>query len=427
MFKPIKLTLCVLAACGSLTSAGLAAASVTPVEATNASVQMQLDDQRQKMSEALAAIRASGSPEAAQGEGAHGIRVTDQGVIGLKEGQGVVRMQELMRAIHGENLDPLDEQTRQAIEGAQRSANHAVDMNNYDPSTVIKMAETAPSWQKQMLESYVAGLPPRDQALGRSILLGDGTVPGVEGQLYFFVSRSMPMSMLRAYAMDAMYAGATLVVKGIRKGDTVKDYVMEMLEDYNSADGQVLAGMEINPNLFDMFEVEVVPTVVWTNRIGLNDVGSGCVAPPDFAAPKMTVEGPQGAHISVEKPYCMPVSETSYFKLAGALKIDYVLERFVEAGAPAQALEAYRARLAQRHSNVHEHVAPTLGNAMPALAEDITIDRMPRWILEDWQESLQTSNVRRGPYGPAFGEDFEDDPVYREELTRKIRHGLGVQ
>jgi len=340
---------------------------------------------------------------------------------------GVVRMQEIIKAIQSENYDVLDERTRQAIVSAKKSAEIAAGSVNMDTQTATDTVNLAASWHEQLIEAYIAALPPRDQALGRSVLAGDGTIPNSEGKLYFFVSRSMPASLLKAYALDALYTGAALVVKGIRKGETVKDYLMEVMEDYNSVDGQILAGMEINPNLFDMFEIDVVPAVVWTNRGGLDDIGSGCVAPPDFAIPTTTVQGPDFSDMIVEKPTCLPVAESAYYKISGALKLEYVLERFGEAGAPAFAMGAFADRLAQRHANVFQgEQQPTLGNAMPELPGDITVDRLPRHVLQTLKDNLEQFNVRRSPYGPAFGDEDEDDPVYRQELMEQVQHGLGL-
>lgn len=365
-------------------------------------------------------IRAQ-SPDAAP-------RVTDQGATGLAPGQGVVRMQEMMRSIESGRIDLMDERTQQAMRTAQQSAQRIADPANLDEQTILSTINLAGNWQQMARKAYVDALPPRDRARGAAVLLGDGTDPEFEGKLYVFVSRSMPMALLRAYALEAMYTGATLVVKGLRRGDTLKDFVLESLRDFNSAEGQVLASLEINPNLFDMFQVEVVPTVVWSNRIGLEEVGSGCVAPPAAQQSYVTVTGPQRQPMEVEKPTCLPAEESSYYKIGGALKMDYVIERFEQAGAPKAAMNQYRARLAQRHANVHSPGAqPVPGTALAPIADDVTLDMLPRHVLLDWQDSLQKLNVQRGPYGPAFGEDLEDDRFYREELEKKIRHGLGVQ
>lgn len=344
----------------------------------------------------------------------------------LPAGAGALHMKELMRALQEGSSNRLSAPEAHAIESAQKSASGAMEQYAGAEREKQFSEQASKDWLRQAQEAFVSALPPRDQALGRSVILGDGTIPGSTGQVYVFVSRSMPMSLLRAYALDAMYSGAILVTKGIRRGETVKDYVQEMLDDYNSADGQVLATQEINPNLFDMFDVKVVPTVVWTARGGLEDVGSGCEAPAPLARPRIVLDGPGGRKIEAEKPTCLPAPETSYYKLAGALKMDYVLERFVNAGAPQSILETYREYTKAATQSVFQAVPAPLGNAMPQLPDAIHVDALPKRLLESWQEDLKHFKVHRGPYGPAFGEDGEDDPAYREYLEKRIRHGLGL-
>src|SRR5690606_26468094 len=117
------------------------------------------------------------------------------------------------------------------------------------------------------------------------------------------------------------------------------------------------------PNLFDMFKVDVVPSVVWTNRAGLDDIGSGCETPPDILKQMIQVDGPNDELITVEKPTCLPAPDSSYYKLTGALKMEYVLDRFEGAGVPKFAVDTYRERLAVRTANVHQgDVVATTGN-----------------------------------------------------------------
>lgn len=355
---------------------------------------------------------------------------SDSGRVGtdliptLTPGQGVVKMQELMGAIKDPSGSSIEQEKLRAIETAMESARHTSSFAGLNEDILSSTISHTESWQQMAKEAYVAALPPRDRELGRSILLGDGTTNDFEGKVYVFVSRSMPMSLLKAYALDAAYSGATLVMKGIRRGDTIQDFVMEMVDDFNSADGKVLATTELNPNLFDMFDIKVVPTVVWTNRVGLDETGSGCQAPPELLMPYMDVEGPNETTMRVEKPTCIQLPESSYYKLAGALKMDYVLERFVQAGAPASLLNGYRHRIAERHQAVFDTSQPEPGNAMTPVQGDISLNQLPKRMLEEWDEDLKVMTVQRGPYGPAFGEG-DDDPIYRQELLEQIRQGLG--
>lgn len=340
---------------------------------------------------------------------------------------GVERMKSIMDAMKNGDTSKLPAATQQGIEAGVSSAQKSGDFKGAPQSTIDMAVRANEEWQQMSKEAYVAALPPKDRPRGAAMLLGDGTLPGYEGKLYIFVSRSMPMSMLRAYALDALYTGATLVTKGIRKGDTIKEYVEESVNDYNNAEGQVLAGLEINPNLFDMFQVNVVPAVVWTNRVGLEDVGAGCQPLPEGAPiPQIEMDGPDDRPILLDRPACAPAASTTYYKLSGALTMPYVLDRFEAAGLPKQATAQYRQGMADRRAGAfHDAPQAQVGNGLQPIYGDIRIENMPRRILQGWKDLLSTSNVQRGPFGPSFSEEGVDDPVYRQELVEKIRHGLG--
>jgi type-F conjugative transfer system pilin assembly protein TrbC len=340
---------------------------------------------------------------------------------------GVNRMQQIMEGVAKGQLGGLDAATRAAIGTGLTSAKVSADVDHMDAKTVDFSIQQTEKMDQMAREAYVAALPPRDQALGRSVLLGDGTASG-EGHMYIFVSRSMPQSLLRAYAVDAFYMGASLVVKGLRKGDTLKEYLQGAMQDFNSLDGMAMAPMEINPNLFDMFSIQTVPAVVWTNRVGLDDVGSGCQNLPDGApVEKLNLMGPDDQYIQVDKPSCAAMPDSSFYKMTGALSMEYVFERFQDAGLPKDVLDKYRAMLAERTSDVHDGtVTQALGNGMAPIGFDAKLDRYPTYVLRDIQGQLGQSNVQRGPFGPTFSNDEDDDKAYRQELTEKIRHGLGL-
>jgi type-F conjugative transfer system pilin assembly protein TrbC len=341
---------------------------------------------------------------------------------------GVDRMKAIMDSMQSGQQGGLSGATQRAVQTGVASGEKSAKLD-MPASTVEFSIKANEQWQQMSREAFVAALPPRDRAIGASVILGDGTLPGNQGKLYFFVSRSMPVSLLRAYALEALYTGASLVTRGIRKGDTIKEYIEEAMTDFNNAEGTMLAGMEVNPNLFDMFNVTVVPAVVWTNRIGLEDIGAGCQDLPEGSAmPQVEMTGPDDQPIMVDKPTCAPASPSSYYKIAGALTLPYVLDRFEEAGLSREATKVYRTALADRNGNVHQGqgAVKSSGNTMSPLVDDIKIDRMPRHVLLDWQTQLSTQKVQRGPYGPVFGNDAEEDATYRQELDQKVRHGLGL-
>ena len=337
---------------------------------------------------------------------------------------GVDRMKSVMDAVGKGDLSTLSAQDQRAVQTGEAGATAAASPARVDAQTAAFAKVQSDDWQQLAKQAYVAALPLQDQALGRSILLGDGTVPGSKGQLYIFVSRSMPMSLLRAYALEALYTGAALVVRGIRPGQSVNDYVQEAVSDFNSADGQVLAGLEINPDLFDMFDVKMVPAVVWSGRAGLEDVGSGCTDVPEGTPlEKITLMGPDDQPITMDRPTCAKLPDSSFFKITGALALPYVFDRFQEAGAPKDVMDQYRQELAEMAAN---GVSPSgSGNTMAQFDAGLKIEMLPRYVLRYWQRQLAThKTVQRAPYGPAFSDDGDDDASYRKELEEKIRRGL---
>lgn len=335
-------------------------------------------------------------------------------------------MKAVIDNVSNKNGSNVTAETQQAISTGITSAQVSADIDHMDAKTVDFSLEQSAKIQQLAREAYVAALPAKDRALGASVMLGDRT--GGQGKLYIFVSRSMPQAMLRAYAVDAFYLGATMVVKGVRKGDTIKEYLAEAIENFNSMDGMLMAGLDINPNLFDMFNVNVVPAVVWSNIVGLDDIGAGCQNQPDDAPiEKMSLTGPDDTQILVDKPVCAKVPESAYYKITGALALPYVFERFQDAGLPKSVVQNYRAMLAERTGNIHDgSVTQSVGNAIAPVSDEAKLDRLPKHVLQSIQEQLQSSNVQRGPFGPTFSPDYEDDSVYRQELTEKIRHSLGL-
>ncbi|GBG14510.1 replicative DNA helicase [Novimethylophilus kurashikiensis] len=333
-----------------------------------------------------------------------------------------------MQAIMKGDVSQLPEATQKAIASVEASTKAEAEMNNVPQSVIDFSIEQSAKLRQQALQSYVKALPPKDQAFGAQVLLGDGSIGGGYGKFYFFVSRSMPVSLLKAYSLAALNTGGTLVMLGVRKGDTIKEYMDEVVEDFNNADGQVLGGIELNPNLFDMFDVKVVPSVVWSNRMNLDDIGSGCEDAPGAQAQKLTLQGPDDEPLVVDKPVCAKAKESTYFKISGALNINYVLERFKDAGAPAEVIQHYQDLLADQHGNVNDRnqAVQVTGNAITPIKGDLHIDSLPKHVLQHWQEELATKHVMRGPYGPVFSEDGKDDVIYRKELAEKVAHGLGL-
>lgn len=154
--------------------------------------------------------------------------------------------------------------------------------------------------------------------------------------VYVFVSYSMPLPMLRAYAIEAMWSGATLVVRGVPPGKDLGDFITSDLRQLVYGKGAA-ANISIDPRLFDAYGVTAAPTIVLsTVREDIQCQGAGDV-------PVQLEEGKSASYTS-----CPPLSEDSYWKLSGGVSLGFALQSFKDAGAaPAEVhLEALARGLA---------------------------------------------------------------------------------
>jgi type-F conjugative transfer system pilin assembly protein TrbC len=138
--------------------------------------------------------------------------------------------------------------------------------------------------------------------------------------LYYFVSYNMPLPMLRAYAVEAMWAGGTLVLRGVPPGKTLAKFVTEDLRELVYDKGAA-AAISIDPRLFDAYQVKLVPAIVFTTeRSNFECAGRN---PVPFAY--------RGQALSYDT--CPPVDPSRYWKMTGAVTTDYALREFIDAGA----------------------------------------------------------------------------------------------
>ena len=91
-------------------------------------------------------------------------------------------------------------------------------------------------------------------------------------KIYYFVSFSMPESLLKTYLLDAIWTGGDVVIKGILpKYNNIYKFVGEKLKPL--VYGKQMAAIQINPNLFEMYAIDKVPSIVVTQNNELN----GCM------------------------------------------------------------------------------------------------------------------------------------------------------
>lgn len=150
-----------------------------------------------------------------------------------------------------------------------------------------------------------------------------GIDPAADSALYYFVSFSMPKEMLRAYVLDAMWTGGTLVFKGIPPGRDLQRFVTEDLRDLVYGKG-AHAALSLDPRLFDAFQVSMVPTVVLSSDRSDAVCGGGKAS---FKYKKETLS----------YKTCAPKDPSKYWKMSGAVTSYFALTEFKKAGAGAAA------------------------------------------------------------------------------------------
>jgi conjugal transfer pilus assembly protein TrbC len=134
--------------------------------------------------------------------------------------------------------------------------------------------------------------------------------------LYVFISSSMPMATLQAYAADIRHAEGILMVMNGVVGSIDKimptiDFTARVscgkgLDELTEASNCLMAQVDINPYLFRAFNVKSVPAFVHSNM--------------------------SYAEVMQKVTMGEAVSENSYLKLSGDVSLMYALEKFQSAG-----------------------------------------------------------------------------------------------
>lgn len=213
------------------------------------------------------------------------------------------------------------------------------NLSNAKPEDVERAKKLGESLASQLLDAYEKRQedPTLAQQLGRVKKRADdiadaamaadrdkvleflGIDPQSNTSLYYFVSWSMPLEMLRSYAIEAMWSGGTLVFKGVPPG---KDFGTFLGEDFSKLTyGKgASASLSIDPRLFDAYEVTTVPSIVVTTyRADLQCIG---VNPVSFKY--------RGQSLSYDT--CPPLDSSKYSKISGAVTSNYALQTFIDDG-----------------------------------------------------------------------------------------------
>lgn len=150
-----------------------------------------------------------------------------------------------------------------------------------------------------------------------------GVNPQGEHALYYFLSWSMPLEMLRSYAIEALWSGGTLVFRGVPPGRDLKDFLVEDLGSLVWGKGSS-ASIAMDPRLFETYGVGSVPSIVITkDRRNLT-----CGTQGADAARSADVDG-----VMVSFQGCPVADPASFIKLTGTVTSDYALRAFIDNGA----------------------------------------------------------------------------------------------
>lgn len=143
---------------------------------------------------------------------------------------------------------------------------------------------------------------------------------GEQDRLYFFISFSMPESLIRGYALDAARAGGELVLRGVEPGMDLKQFTKERLLKVLRPGGMT-APIQIDPRLFDTYGVDSVPTIV--------------LAKEDPMGVCHTAEARTGEINDKTFKYkaCPEAEPDAFWKVEGSVTALYALEEFHDRGA----------------------------------------------------------------------------------------------
>ena len=152
--------------------------------------------------------------------------------------------------------------------------------------------------------------------------------------LFYLVSWSMPIELLRAYVLEAHWAGGTLVFKGIPPKAKLLDHVIRDYVKLSRKEVGLDAPVSIDPRMFDMFGATVAPAIVLVDD--MNKLECITNTPSEF---KSSLTGKKLSIRKCEAP------KDAWWKVTGGVTTGYALELMANAGSKVAAfrLEKFKA------------------------------------------------------------------------------------
>lgn len=212
------------------------------------------------------------------------------------------------------------------------------NLQNASPEELARAKALGQSVAKELLEAYATVKVPEVEKTTKALKrraddIADeamaaerdkmmdflGLDPQSDTALYYFVSWSMPIDMLRSYAIEAMWSGGSLIFRGVPPGKELGDFILKDLHGLVYGKG-ASAHISIDPRLFDSYAVTTVPTIVFTKvRANMSCQGINPV-PFEF----------KGQALSYDT--CPALDPSKYYKLTGAVTTNYALQAFIDDG-----------------------------------------------------------------------------------------------
>lgn len=169
----------------------------------------------------------------------------------------------------------------------------------------------------------LAALRSEHDRIGQQLNVAFGSAPGMDAaQLYIFVSSALDDSLIRQYQSQAAWGGANLVFKGPPPGENPLKWFLTMGQKFRKPGGGT-NGIIVDPRLFEMFDVQNVPTIVWTTT------------PIELQCDSTQLGGPVSGFPATSKTRQCPLQPSdTFWKISGAVPIDWAMEQFRSKGAP---------------------------------------------------------------------------------------------
>lgn len=221
-----------------------------------------------------------------------------------------------MRPLYS-NLNPAQ------LTAAQRQGLHDVQHILKKTPLVPKATQTymTQAWA-QSLGKKGMGIADASLAANRAkVLQFLGFHPQDANRLFYFVSFSMPIGMLRSYAEQALWDGGILVFKGPLPHVQLATFITKYLNGLVGTKG-ASATVTIDPRLYDVFGITEAPTIVYST------------VPENQVCRKVHLHVFHYDNHQWTYPVCDRVNPKEYWKIEGAVTSGWALRQFKKAGAP---------------------------------------------------------------------------------------------